>query len=40
MDSTNREERVMEWDLGLRGAAYLLAMSLAFGVVLTSSPVG
>ena len=23
----------MEWDLGLRGAAYLLAMSLAFGVV-------
>ena len=23
----------MEWDLGLSGAAYLLAMSLAFGVV-------
>lgn len=27
MDSAKREERALEWDLGLRGAAYLLAMS-------------
>jgi hypothetical protein len=33
MDSTNREERTMKWDLGLWGVAYLLAMSLAFGLV-------
>jgi hypothetical protein len=33
MDSTTREERAMEWDLGLRGIAYLLAMSVAFGLV-------